>query len=217
MGGAPERNLGVGEPKWPAAAALVRKKIADGTLRPGDPVPSGAALARETGLCALTCRRALLALLKDGTLTAGVSPTARLLVARPGGSGASVRDALRAALARSLAARRRAAGMTQPELAEKIGMSVTAVGHAETARGWQSREFWRLAGQAVGDNGGLLALYDRCQAGGHAGAPETGARAVPDERDEAAPVLPASVTITTAGVLVIWPDGTETLTVPPGN
>jgi transcriptional regulator with XRE-family HTH domain len=216
MGGGPERNLGAGEPMWPAAAALVREKIADGTLRPGDLAPSGEALARETGLHALTCRRALRALLADGTLRAGVSPTGRPRIARPGGSGPSVPDALRAALSRSLAARRKAAGLTQPELAEKTGMSVTTVGHAETGRTWQSREFWRLAGQVLGDDGALLALYDRCQIGVPAGVPDEDE---PDEDapDEAAPVLPASVTITPAGVLVVWPDGTETLALPPGG
>jgi hypothetical protein len=103
--------------KRDAAADLVRGMIADGMLNPGAPVPSGAALARKTGFCALTCRQALGTLLADGTLTRGVSPTARLRVAQRGRAGADDGDALRVTLSRSLAGRRRAAGMTQPELA----------------------------------------------------------------------------------------------------
>ena len=194
--------------KWPDVAALVRKKIADGTLKPGDPAPSGAALARETGICAPTCGRALRALLAEGTLAQGVTPEARLRVAWPGGSSQFIADRLRTVLSASLSARRLAAGMTQPDLAEKTGVSVTTVGHAETGRVWQSREFWQIAGRVLGDDN-LLVLYDCCQAAGHPGAPEADGRSVP--------VLPASVAITRAGVLVTWPDGTQTLAAPPGE
>ena len=96
-------------------------------------------------------------------------------------------------------------------------MSLTTVGHAETGRTWQSREFWRLAGQALGDGGELLRAYDRYQAGGHAPAPEAAGTAVPGEPAPPVPVLPVSVTITPGGVLVTWPDGTETLARPPGG
>ena len=44
-----------------AVAALVRDMIADGTLKPGGAVPSGAALATETGYSRITCRLALAA------------------------------------------------------------------------------------------------------------------------------------------------------------
>jgi DNA-binding transcriptional MocR family regulator len=67
--------------KYETVAGLVRDMIADGTLKPGAPAPSGAALARETGFRTLTCRKALRALLADGTLTWGASPNARLRVA----------------------------------------------------------------------------------------------------------------------------------------
>ena len=67
--------------KYETVAGLVRDMIADGTLKPGAPAPSGAALARETGFCTLTSRKALRALLADGTLTWGASPNARLRVA----------------------------------------------------------------------------------------------------------------------------------------
>ena len=45
------------------------------------------------------------------------------------------------ALPASLASRRRAAGLTQPQLAAVTGMSVTSIGRAETRRPWQSRRF----------------------------------------------------------------------------
>ena len=121
-------------------AALVRAMIADGTLLPGAPAPSGAELARKTGYHVTTCRAALAALLADGVLVRGVSRDARLRV--PAGSaGRGVRVPLSAALG----ARRRAAGLTQPELAGQLGVSLTTVGHAETGRLWQRRRFWECA------------------------------------------------------------------------
>jgi DNA-binding transcriptional MocR family regulator len=61
--------------RYAQAAAIVRDRITAGTLRPGEPAPSGAELARITGYAPLTCRRALRALIADGTLTAGPAPT----------------------------------------------------------------------------------------------------------------------------------------------
>jgi transcriptional regulator with XRE-family HTH domain len=200
--------------KRETAAGIVRDMIADGTLNPGAPAPSGAALARKTGFSTLTCRQALRALLADGTLTRGVSPTARLRVAQPGLADAGNADALRAALSNALAGPRRAAGLTQPELAGKLEVSVTTVGHAETGRTWQSRSFWLRADLELGADGDLLRLFDRYKAA-ECPAPEADVDAAPEEPAPAAPVLPASVTITPAGVLVVWPDGTETLAAPP--
>jgi DNA-binding transcriptional regulator YhcF (GntR family) len=200
--------------KRDAAARLVREKIADGTLKPGDPVPSGAALARETGSCALTCRAALRALLADGTLTRGVSAGARLRVAPSPGGGADA-DALRRALSAALAERRRAWGLTQHALAALLGASVTTVGHAETGRVWQSRDFWCRADAVLGGTGDLLRMYDQHRAAEvRPAAPE--APAPPAPPPPAPPVLPASVVITPEGVAVTWPDGTETLVMPPG-
>jgi transcriptional regulator with XRE-family HTH domain len=204
--------------KRDAVAALVRDMITDGTLSPGGPVPSGAALARKTGFCTLTCRQALRALLADGTLTRGVSPTARLRVAQPGGRGTLGAEVLSAALSKALAGRRQAAGMTQPELAGKLGVSVTTVGHAETGRTWQGRGFWLRADLELGADGDLLRLFDRYKAA-ECPAPEAGDAEL-EEADPvalAAPVLPASVTITPVGVSIIWPDGTQTLARPPGR
>ena len=71
-------------PRYAQAAAIVRDRITAGTLRPGEPAPSGAELARITGYSSITCQRALRALIADATLTAGPSPNARPRVAAPG-------------------------------------------------------------------------------------------------------------------------------------
>jgi hypothetical protein len=202
--------------KRETAAGIVRDMIADGTLKPGGPAPSGAALARKTGYSVLTCRAALRSLLADGTFTRGASPTARLRVAPPGG-GTFDAEALRVALSNALAVRRRAAGMKQPDLAGSLGVSVTTVGHAETGRTWQRRDFWLRADLELG--GGLLRMYDRykaAEAAGHA-APEAAGDTAPGEPAPAAAVLPVSVTIGPDGVAIVWPDGTETLASPPGQ
>jgi transcriptional regulator with XRE-family HTH domain len=218
--------------KRDVAAGIVRDMIADGTLGPGAPVPSSAALARETGFAARTCQIAIRSLLADGTVTRGASPTARLRVARAGRAGAGDAGALRVKLSRALAAGRRAAGMTQPELAVKLGRSVTTVCHAETGRTWQARDFWLSAGLVLGDDGSLLHMYDQYKAAEadsraepeedepEEGEPEEAAGVAPREGAPArcaAPALPVSVTITPDGVLVAWPDGTETVARPPGR
>ena len=197
--------------KRETVASMVRDMIADGTLKPGGPAPSGAALARKTGYCTLTCRGALRSLLTDGTLTRGASPNARLRVATA--DGGTDPDAPRGSLSAALAARRHAAGLTQPQLATLLGMSVTTVGHAETGRLWQSRDFWRQADQVLGAAGTLLHMYDQHQAA----AGRTEAEEFPEAPEPSPTVLlPVSVTITPDGVLVVWPDGTQTLAAPPG-
>src|SRR5215469_4402278 len=130
-------------PKYARVAAAVRAQIANGSLRPGQPAPSGAALSRVTGYSTLTCRRALRVLVADGVLAPGPSRNARPRVAG-GAQPRAERDLAAAARALSagLAARRRASGLTQPELARNARVSVTTVGHAETGRLWQSRRFW---------------------------------------------------------------------------
>jgi Helix-turn-helix domain/Bacterial regulatory proteins, gntR family len=152
---------GKGLPKYARVAAAVRGQIADGTLRPGQPAPSGAALSRVTGYSTLTCRRALRVLIADGVLTPGPSRNARPRVAGPPQLPAQ-RDLASAAraLATGLATRRRASGLTQPELAGRVGVSVTTVGHAETGRLWQSRQFWEQADTALRADGDLLRLHD---------------------------------------------------------
>ena len=124
---------GAALPKYLRVAAVIRRQIADGTLRPGQPAPSGAELSRAFGFSTLTCRKALRALIADGLLVPGPSPNARPRVADPQAPDPErdLADAARA-LSAGLAARRHAAGLTQAELAALAGVSVTTVGHAET-------------------------------------------------------------------------------------
>jgi transcriptional regulator with XRE-family HTH domain len=184
-----------GMPKYARVAEAVRAQIADGTLRPGQPAPSGAALSRLTGFSTLTCRKALRVLIADGALIPGPSRNARPRVAGPP-QPPTERDLAAAAraLAVGLAGRRRANGLTQPELAGRVGVSVTTVGHAETGRLWQSRRFWERADAVLGTDGALLTLHDAYRAASasgdadaadpsdHAGAGFAGAQ-VPDPRE----------------------------------
>lgn len=145
--------------KWVLAARHVRALIDNGTLRPGDLAPAAAALARTTGYSPLTCRRALHALLAEGTLSPGTSPTARPRIPFPPGTAATLTDTARA-LSAGLAARRRAHALTQPQLAALLGYSTTTIGHAETGRLWQGRDFWETADKALNAGGQLLSLHD---------------------------------------------------------
>ena len=165
---------GKGMPKYARVAEAIRAQIADGTLRPGQPAPSGAALSRITGYSTLTCRKALRVLIADGALIPGPSRNARPRVAGPPQLPVE-RDLAAAAraLAAGLAGRRRANGLTQPELAGRIGVSVTTVGHAETGRLWQSRQFWERADAILGAGGGLLRLHDAYRAAAASGATDT--------------------------------------------
>ena len=169
---------GKGMPKYARVAETVRAQIADGTLRPGQPAPSGAALSRVTGYSTLTCRKALRVLIADGALIPGPSRNARPRVAGPP-QPPSERDLAAAAraLAAGLAGRRRANGLTQPELAKVLGVSVTTVGHAETGRLWQSRQFWERADAILGAGGALLKLHDVYRAATAAGTADSGAGA----------------------------------------
>ena len=182
---------GKGLPKYARVAAAIRSQVADGTLRPGQPAPSGAALSRVTGYSTLTCRRALRLLIAEGVLAPGPSRNARPRVAGPPQLPAE-RDLAAAArsLASGLAARRRGQGLTQPELAARAGVSVTTVGHAETGRLWQSREFWQRADTVLGAGGDLLRLHDAYREAGAARASEApgGPAAVVTSRAAAAPV-----------------------------
>ncbi len=173
--------------KYLRAAAVVRRQITDGVLRPGQPAPSGAELSRLTGYAVLTCRRALRLLITEGVLVPGPSRNARPRVAgaaqHPGEQDLAAAER---ALSAGLSARRRAAGLTQPELAARAGVSVTTVGHAETGRLWQSRRFWERADSVLGAGGGLLRLHDAYRAASaaalsrDAGAPTGVPDPVPD-------------------------------------
>ncbi len=129
-------------PRFAQAAAIVRAQVADGTLKPGQPAPSGAHLARVTGFSQDTCVKALRALTAEGTLTRGVSrerPPPRRRPRQP----ASRRCGRGAVAGAGRAAPR---GRAVPGPACRPGRhSVTTVGHAETGRVWQSRAFWEKA------------------------------------------------------------------------
>jgi len=142
--------------KYLQAAALVRDLIADGTLKPGSLAPSGAELARRTGYSVLTCRRALRVLAETGELDPGLSPSSRPRVPDPDAPAAATARAL----SRALAARRRAAGLTQPQLAGLLCVSISTIRQAETGRLRQSRDFWAYADLMLGAGGTLIALYD---------------------------------------------------------
>jgi DNA-binding transcriptional regulator YhcF (GntR family) len=192
-------------PKYAQVAMSVRSRIAEGVLRPGESAPSGAALARKFGYSDLTCRKALRALAREGVLVAGSSANARLRVA---GEGRTPDERARAdsarALSVSLASRRRAAGLTQPELAALVARSVTTIGHAETGRLWQSRDFWERADKALHANGRLLLMYDAYK-GGVAPSGTIAPDVTPDDR--AAIRVDVSAV---ASVTVTWADGTST-------
>jgi hypothetical protein len=156
---------GASVPKYKRVAAVIRQQIGDGTLRPGQPAPSGAELSRAFGFSTLTCRKALRALIAEGLLVPGPSPNARPRVADPRAPDRDrdLADATRA-LSAGLAARRHATGLTQAELAALAGVSVTTVGHAETGRTWQSRRFWERADTVLRAAGDLLRLHDAYRA-----------------------------------------------------
>lgn len=195
--------------KYAQVAERIRAQVADGVLQPGEPAPSGAALSRLTGYSPLTCRKALAALVKEGVLVPGTSPNARPRIASPAITPGE-QTAARAArtLSAGLASRRRAAGLTQPQLAELTGMSITTVGHAETGRLWQSRHFWEHADKELGADGELLALHAAYRA----------ALADPaaslDEGAGIAAAEPEAVKVAAFGpvtcVAITWADGTVT-------
>ncbi len=170
---------------------------------PGEPAPSGAALARMTGYSTLTCRKALGRLIKDGVLVPGTSPGARPRVPPHAPTrGERTLAAAARALSSALAARRRTAGLTQPQLAEIAGMSVTAIGHAETGRLWQSRRFWEHVDKGVGAGGELLALHDAYRAtvtGGPAG-----------ELDPPSISHVTEAVRTPVSIMIVWSDGAVT-------
>jgi hypothetical protein len=219
-------------PKYARVAAAIRRQIADGTLRPGQPAPSGAELSRATGFATLTCRKALRALIAEGILVPGPSLNARPRVADPHAPGdePNLADTARA-LSAGLAAARRAAGLTQVELAALAGVSVTTVGHAETGRTWQSRRFWERADTALCASGALLRLHDAYRAAGSAhqeqrSHSDSAERTVALPRPAAAPPAvegppaadgPPAVPAQAAPsrIMIVWTDGTVTTVHPP--
>jgi DNA-binding CsgD family transcriptional regulator len=180
-----------GTRKYQVVADFVRARVDDGTLKPGRPAPSGAELSRVLGYSVATCRHGLDVLVADGTLASGVTPLARLRVAAGPGAVPAIDslDAAAGALSAGLSGARRAAGLTQPDLAGRLSVSVTSVGHAETKRLWHGRGFWEAADAALGTRGTLAALHDvylhaRAAAAGEP-AGRAGARLTPRQREAA--------------------------------
>jgi hypothetical protein len=191
-------------PKYGQAAALVRAQVTDGTLKPGQPAPSGAQLARLTGFSALTCRKALQTLIREGILMPGPTPGARPRVAAPPGArpGRAARE-----LSRALAALRHASGLTQPALSALTGYSITTIGHAETGRLWQSPAFWEKTDLALAAGGELTRLHDAYRAEAARPADATGAAApLPPAADADPPAL--------THLTLHWSDGTATTAYP---
>jgi DNA-binding XRE family transcriptional regulator len=189
---------------------MVRDQVADGTLAPGAPAPSGAALARITGYSVLTYRRALRGLIADGVLVQGASGNARPRVPGPGPGDKALADAKRD-LSRALASHRRAAGLTQPQLAELTGFSPTAVAHAETGRLWQGRPFWEHADKFLNAGGELLRLHDALRAA-EASPEEPVSPQEPTETEGTTVTLGTPGTV--AGIAITWTDGEVTTGLP---
>jgi DNA-binding GntR family transcriptional regulator len=206
MDGEHGRAPRAGLPKHAQVAARIRAQIADGMLAPGESAPSGAQLARVTGYSVLTCRKALQTLIKDGALVPGPSPGARPRVPAPDGQGLT--SAARA-LSAALAARRRAADLTQPQLAALTGVSLTAIGHAETGRLWHGRRFWERADKELSADGELLRHHDAYRAATVPPGPahESEQQAEPDRQAE--PVHPAETTQTPPPAGLLTPDEHE--------
>lgn len=206
----------VSQLKYRLVADRLREEVAAGIFAPGQAVPSGAALARVTGYSAITCRRAVSTLINEGVLIPGASSNARPRVpsaASTPGDQASA-DAARA-LSASLAARRRTAGLTQPELAARIGVSVTTVGHAETGRLWQSRRFWEHADKVMDAGGELLAMHDAYQAAA-APLPRVAEASRADvDQPGALPAVAIAASELVRCVAITWADGTVTTVYPP--
>jgi Helix-turn-helix domain/Bacterial regulatory proteins, gntR family len=200
-------------PRFAQAAGLVVSLIQDGTLRPGQPAPSGAELSRVTGFSTMTCRRSLRLLIKDGVLTPGPSARARPRVASPAGPPGSpdAAEAIRE-LSSGLATRRRTAGLTQPQFASLVGFAVTTIGHAETGRLWQSRRFWEQSDAVLGADGALLALHDAYRA---ATCPQDFEGSLPTPAAPPSPA-PSPLALPPSGQLMVraMADGGELLPVP---
>ena len=207
-------------PKHQQAAALVRHQVTSGALPPGAPAPSGAQLARITGYSVLTCRRALRTLVNEGTLTPGASRNAR---PRVPGLGDQAPVTASRALSAALARYRHAAGLTQPQLAKTVHVSITTIGHAETGRTWQARPFWEQADKTLRAGGELLRLHDAYRTAQATSLAIAAGQARPGEPaplHEAGPARPpAAVAIDIAApasrITITWADGTTTTVRPP--
>ena len=93
------------------------------------------------------------------------------------------------------------------------------MGHAETGRVWQSREFWRQADALLDGFGDLLRMFDDFQTAKHAATAEAPDGTLPSEEPRKLlqrPRASGERRDHSVGALVTWPDGAETLVTPPG-
>jgi DNA-binding transcriptional regulator YhcF (GntR family) len=202
--------------RYHLVAEHIRAEIADGTVSPGASLPSIAALARTTGHSTYACRRALRTLIQEGVLVPGATPNSRARVpAGARGPGEQTAADVARALSASLASRRRAAGLTQPELARIIGTSTTSVGHAETGRLWQSRRFWEYADKALNADGELLALHDAYRVAGVATDQAAATSHHAEGAADSAALAAIAVSEPLRCVAITWADGTVTTVYPP--
>lgn len=140
---------------WPHAARAVRRMIKDGTLKPGDLVPTARSLSVASGMSRYAYSRALQVLVRDGILDPPASRHGRPRV--PGGDGPTPAER---ELSAALAAAREAAGLTQPQFAELAGVSATTVHHAETARFRKmTAQTWARLDLAAGARGRLVRMH----------------------------------------------------------
>ncbi len=95
-------------------------------------------------------------------------------------------------------------------------MSVTSIGHAGTARLWQSRRFWELVDKGLRAGGELLALHDAYRtaailADSATASGDTEAVATAD----ILPTVAVAASVPVAAVTITWADGTATTVYPP--
>lgn len=145
------------EPAYLQIAALIRSQIADGTLKPGDSAPSASGLSKLTGHNIAACQEAVRVLVQRGELVRWPSKNSRPVVPGTASDGKAVTNAHE--LSNELRALRKKAGLMQVELAALIGVSDTAIGHAETGRLWHGRKFWETADAVLDAKGALLRRY----------------------------------------------------------
>lgn len=152
--------------RWPEAAEAVRDLVRSGKLRPGDLTPTATELSVMTGVSAQTCRKAVLMMARKGELVPAPSPAGRPRV--PGGDCPGPAEL---ALSGALIGARKALRLSQAQLAEAAGLSVTAVHHAETGRfREQSARAWALLDRATLSGGRLVRMHAAWQAGLPAGS-----------------------------------------------
>ena len=129
--------------------------IKSGKLQPGDLTPAASTLATLTGTHKRTCRKALLIMAARGELAPPLSPGGRPRV--PGGDSPGTATL---ALSAALAAARKAAGLTQEQLAERAGLSATIISDAERGHFRRpSAERWARLDQAAGAAGTLVQAF----------------------------------------------------------